>query len=110
MIRVTVTPKGDYDVFSLLTRKELDLKRKKQGTLHRHGRRKAGRVKWIHASYPGWIQLHRSIGGIAVALVQSKTQDGGNLLLSSFIGFLDRHFSTYLATINISYDVHETKQ
>ena len=104
MIRIALTPKEKQDVFSLMTSKELELRRRRQGTLHKHGPKKAGKLKWIHKSYKGWIQLQRCIGGVVVALVQSKAVDGENLLLSSFIGFVDRHFARQLTSITISYE------
>lgn len=109
MIRVTVTPRHKIDTFALLTRKELDLRRKKQGTLHKVGPKKAGQVKWVHRSenYKGWIRLQRCIGGVTVAVVQTKAGGSENLLLSSFIGFLDRHFSSEIGTITISYESDE---
>jgi len=39
-----------------------------------------------------------------VAQIQSKNSDGEWQLLSSFIGFLDRHFRAEVSTINISYE------
>jgi hypothetical protein len=104
MIRVTLTPRQRADTFALLTNKELQLRRKKQGTLHKSGRKRLGQVKWVHRSYPGWIRLQRSLGGVTVALVQSKREGGENQLLASFVGFVDRHFHDSISGINISYD------
>ncbi|MEX0679517.1 MAG: hypothetical protein WD063_20760 [Pirellulales bacterium] len=104
MIRITLTPRQKCDTFALLTRKELELRRKKQGTLHKSGLKKAGQVKWVHRSYPGWIRMQRSLGGVTVAIVQSKREGGENQLLASFVGFVDRHFHDQISGINISYD------
>jgi hypothetical protein len=104
MIRITLTPRQKADTFRLLTEKELELRRKKQGTLHKSGPKKAGHVKWVHRSYPGWIRLQRSLGGVTVALIQSKREGGENQLLASFVGFVDRHFHDQVSGITISYD------
>ena len=40
-----------------------------------------------------------------VALVQAKNADEEWRLLTSFIGFLDRHFRDSIANINLSYDL-----
>jgi len=41
---------------------------------------------------------------MTVAVIQSKNQDGEWQLLTSFIGFLDRHFREQLLSITLSYD------
>jgi hypothetical protein len=41
---------------------------------------------------------------MAVALVQSKTPDQEWQLLTSFIGFLDRHFRSFISSITINYE------
>ena len=104
MIRVTAIPKEGKNLYSLLTKKEVALRRKNQGTLHRSGGKKAGTEKWTHASFPGWITLQRCIGGTLVAVVQAKVPLEEWQLLTSFVGFLDRHFRDHIATITICYD------
>jgi hypothetical protein len=103
MIRVTVTPKDDANIYGLMVKKEVQLRQKNQGTLHRKGGKKRGEEKWVHNSYAGWIRFEKSLGGVAVALVQSKTPDAEWQLLSSLIGFLDRHFRGDIGAVNISY-------
>jgi hypothetical protein len=105
MIRITLTPRKKTETFALLTNKELELRRKKQGTLRKAGPRKVGQVKWVHRSYPGWIRLQRCLGGVTVAIVQSKSESGENQLLQSFVGFVDRHFHDQISGINISYEL-----
>ncbi|HEX6987812.1 MAG TPA: hypothetical protein VF170_20695 [Planctomycetaceae bacterium] len=104
MIRVTITPRNGGKVFRLLSQKEQDLRRENRGTLHRSGKRKAGEMKWVHSNYHGWIRIQDCLGGIAVALIQSKAEGADNRLLSSFIGFVDRHFSEAVASVTIAYD------
>jgi hypothetical protein len=104
MIRVTAIPKDGTNLYSLLTNKEVALRHKKQGTLHRSGGKKAGTEKWKHKSYTGWITLHRCIGGTLAVVVQSKAPHDEWQLLTSFVGFLDRHFRDHIATITICYD------
>lgn len=104
MIRVTVSPREGDNLYQLLTRKELELRKKKQGTLHRAGAKKAGVENWKHSTYFGRIKLQRCIGGTLAAIVQSKAPDAEWQLLASFIGFLDRHFREQIASVTISYD------
>jgi hypothetical protein len=104
LIRLTIIPREGKHLYGLLTAKEVELRRKKQGTLHRHGRKKAGAEKWTHEKYAGWINLQNCVGGTVVAVVQSRAPDAEWQLLSSFIGFLDRHFRQEIGTVTISYD------
>ena len=45
MIRITVIPREGAELYSLLTRKEVSLRKKGQGTLHRRGAKGRGREK-----------------------------------------------------------------
>ena len=110
MIKVTVTPKTGEDIYALLTSKERELRKRNQGTLHRGGAKRKDREKWVHSSYYGWIQFQRCLGGVTVALVQSKNADGEWQLLTSFIGFLDRHFRNKLVSISLNYDEHSKRR
>jgi hypothetical protein len=103
MIRLTVTPRSRDDLFRLLVGKELELRRRGRGTLHRSGAKKAGRETWTHASYPGRITLQRGAEGALAATVQSRP-DTDWQLLRSLIGFLDRHFRKKIASVMIHYD------
>jgi hypothetical protein len=44
------------------------------------------------------------LGGVTVAVIQSKNADSEWQLLTSFIGFLDRHFRDKLVSITLTYD------
>lgn len=103
MITVTITPRAGDNLYSLLKRKELSLRRKKQGTLHASGPRRLGKEKWSHSSYKGWIQFQQCLGGVLVAQVQSRDADSEWQLLSSFVGFLDRHFRADISSISLTY-------
>ena len=104
MIRVTVTPRSNENLYGLLVNIEVQLRQQNRGTLHRKGGKKRGDEKWVHATYPGWVRFQKCLGGVVVAQIQSKNDEAGWQLLSSFIGFLDRHFRSELATVNISYE------
>lgn len=107
MIRVTIIPRRGAKTFSLLTKKELSLRKDKKGTLHQKGPKKAGEARWVHKTYFGWIRLQRAVGGVTVALINSMKEGGENQLLSSFIGFIDRHFSDQISSVSIHYESDE---
>ena len=104
MARITITPEHCDNLYGLLTKKELELRRNNQGTLHRCAAKERGKEKWGHSSYPGWIRFQRCIGNVVVAQVQSRNSAGEWQLLSSFIGFLYRHFRKHIANVSIVFD------
>jgi len=104
MIRLTVIPREGGQLYSLLSAKEVALRKKRQGTLHRAGTRRAGIERWKHVAYSGRITLQRCIGGTLAAVVESSAPQEEWQLLTSFVGFLDRHFRDHIASITICYD------
>jgi hypothetical protein len=104
LIRVTVVPRSHEKLYGLLVKKEIALRNKNQGTLHRSGGRKKWETKWVHKTFRGWIRFQESLGGMTVVLVRARNRADEWQLLTSFIGFLHRHFSDSISTITISLD------
>jgi len=104
MTRVVITPRKSENIYGMMVAKELALRKKKSGTLHRSGPKKPGRDKWIHKSYKGWVGFQRGPGGVVVALVQSKSPNSETQILESFVGFLNRHFRGAISAISLSYE------
>ncbi len=107
MIKVTVMPKERQNLYSLMIQKELSLRQGNRGTLHRSGTKKKDQDKWTHSSYPGWIRFQKCLGGMVVAVIQSKDSTNEWQLLTSFIGFLDRHFRKSISSISMAYETTE---
>lgn len=105
MVRLTISPRGEENVYGLLVQKERELRKKNRETLHRYGPKKRNEEKWGHASKHGWIRFQASLGRIMVATIQARNKTEEWELLNSFIGFLDRHFRDSIASIVINYDV-----
>jgi hypothetical protein len=104
MIKISVTPREQENLYGLMVKKELELRKKNQGTLHRYASKKKNEARWLHKSYKGWINLQKCLGGMVVATVKSHDRDAEWQLLTSFIGFLDRHFGDYINNINLTYE------
>jgi hypothetical protein len=104
MITLTVTPKGKQSIYHLMINKELELRKQKQGTLHRYGTKGSGRDQWFHTTYKGWIRFQSCYGGVVVALVRARNDDDTWQLLTSLIGFLHRHFKEHISGINLTFD------
>lgn len=107
MIKVTITPRTNENIYSLLIQKELSLRKQNKGTLHRYGPKVKDKDKWGHSSYNGWITFQRCLGGIVIALIQAKNSEDEWQLLTSFIGFLHRHFSDSISNIILTYGSEE---
>jgi len=107
MIIVTVTPRGEPSLYSLLQKKEISLRRDDKGTLHRTGKRRAGEEKWTHARYRGTIRFQKCLGGVVTATIQSDTETDEWQLLQSFVGFLYRHFREEISNITLSFATEE---
>jgi hypothetical protein len=105
MIRVIITPKSKVNLYRLMKKKEIELRRKNMGTLHRSDiKKQKGYEKWMHKSHVGWIWFQRCLGNMISAEIQSRNINDEWQLLSSFIGFMDRHFRKEISSINLSYD------
>ena len=102
MRQLQVIPKSRYPLFSALLRKESELRRRKRGTFRSQSKKK-GRAKWIHSSYPGWINLTQGMGEVVGIEVHPKKDTAEWQLLQAILGFIDRHFAGEVRAINIQY-------
>ena len=106
MIIITITPRDGSDIFSLLVRKEMAL-RGSNTTFSRYGKKVKDKAKWVHSKHKGWINFQRCLGGVVVAQVKSRDPESTWALLTSFIGYVDRHFRGSVAAISLQYGVEE---
>jgi hypothetical protein len=104
VITVTVNPEARQNIYSLMVQEEIKLRKKSMGTLHRLGSKKKNEDKWVHSSYQGWIRFQKCLGGVVVAQVQAKDGSAEWQLLTSLLGFLDRHFRENISNINLNYE------
>jgi len=103
MRRIQVVPADGANSYGSIIAKEIELAKKNKGTLHRSGPKLKDRARWNHSSYPGWVNLAKSIGGVVCLEVRSNVADAEWQLLQAVLGFLDRHFSDKIRAINIQY-------
>ena len=69
----------------------------------RVGRKTKDATRWKHRNYRGSVQLKRAASEVVTAKVQATTAEDERKLLSSFLGFVDRHSGDQVATITIHY-------
>lgn len=101
MIKITVIPVNNKNLYGLMVSKELDLRKRNTGTFHRTGKKKKDKDTWFHSTKDGWVRFQRSLGEVLVVSVQSKNPDKEWELLTAFIGFLYRHFNKQIRTITM---------
>jgi hypothetical protein len=96
----TSVSKPDHEnLYSLIKKKEIELRRKKRGTLH-----PVKPNRWKHVSYKGFIDFYKANKDISIfELKQKSTESNDWQLLHSFLGFLDRHFHEEIESITILY-------
>ena len=90
-------------LYGAMIRKQADIHRKGRGTFVRARARKRNAARWTHVRYKGSISF-KSVPAEAVEVtIQSPDRGDETRLLSSFLGWLDRHFGNQLSTIKIEY-------
>jgi len=100
---IQIVPQKQYNLYGALVAKELQLRRKHQGTFRRSGTKQKHYAKWNHKNYTGWLWLQQGLGGVVNVELQSKTSDEWQLL-HAFLGFVDRHFADRIQSIHIQYE------
>ena len=100
---VEITPRPRARLFGTLTDKQAAIRRKGRGTYERVGRKSARAARWRHKMYGGSVELKRDPSEMVTARIRAAQPEAERRLLSSFLGFVDRHSDDKVATITIHY-------
>lgn len=100
---VEITPRHRARLYGALVAKEAAIRKNGRGTYIRVGRRVQGSVRWKHKMYKGVVQLSRGQSETVTARIRAATPEDERKLLSSFLGFVDRHSGDQVDTITIQY-------
>jgi len=100
---VEITPRSRAHLFGTLVDKEAAIRRNGKGTYERVGRKSNSSARWRHKMYGGSVQLKRGPAEIITARIRAAAPEAERRLLSSFLGFVDRHSRDQVATITIHY-------
>jgi hypothetical protein len=100
---VEITPRSRAHLFGTLVDKEAAIRRNGKGTYERVGRKSSSAARWRHKMYGGSVQLKRGPSEIITARIRAAAPEAERRLLSSFLGFVDRHSKDQVATITIHY-------
>ncbi len=100
---VEIVPRPRARLFGALVAKEAAIRKNGRGTYVRVGRKSASSARWKHKMYGGSVQLARAPSEHVTARIRASTPEDERRLLSSFLGFVDRHCGDQVATITIHY-------
>ena len=103
MKMLDIMPRRGAGLYGAMVKKQADIHKNGRGTFLRGRARSRGAAHWTHLRYKGSLDL-RPAAADAVA-VRIKSSDHGDeaRLLSSFLGWLDRHFGERISSVTIRY-------
>jgi hypothetical protein len=102
---IQIVPKEHFRLYGAIVAKEVELRRKNQGTFRRSASKQKNYAKWNHKSFYGWLWLHRGLGEVVTVELNSRTGENDEWqLLHAFLGFVDRHFAAKVQSIHIQYE------
>jgi hypothetical protein len=86
-----------------MVKKQADIRKRGRGTFMRAGARRATAAKWTHVRYRGSITLKPGLSNAVTADIRSPDSGDEARLMSSFLGWLDRHFGAEISSVTIRY-------
>jgi hypothetical protein len=99
---VEIVPRERTRLYGALVAKEAAIRRSGRGTYISAGRSQRS-ARWKHKKYRGSVQLSRGQAEVVTAKLRAPTAEEERRLLSSFLGFVDRHSGEHVDTISIQY-------
>ena len=100
---VEIVPRARTRLYGTLVAKEAAIRKSGRGTYVRVGRTSQRAARWKHKKFKGTLQLNRDASERVTAKVRASTPEDERKLLSSFLGFVDRHAGDQVTTITIHY-------
>ena len=100
---VEIVPVHRARLYGALVAKQAAIGKSGRGTYVRVGRRIGGSARWKHKMYKGSVRLAHKASEVVTAKVRAATPEDERKLLSSFLGFVDRHGGDHVDTITIQY-------
>jgi hypothetical protein len=103
MKTIQIVPRASMRLYGAITRKQAEIRKRGRGTFSRVGVRRANAARWSHIRYRGSITLKGGASDAVTAEIRSPERGDEARLMSSFLGWLDRHFGDDIASVNIQY-------
>jgi hypothetical protein len=103
MKTIQIVPRASMRLYGAITRRQAEIRKGGRGTFSRVGARRANAARWSHIRYRGSITLKAGASDAVTAEIRSPERGDEARLMSSFLGWLDRHFGDDIASVNIQY-------
>jgi hypothetical protein len=100
---VEIVPRARARLYGTLIAKEAAIRKSGRGTYVRVGRASQRAARWKHKKFKGSLALSRDASEAVTAKVRAPSPEDERKLLSSFLGFVDRHAGDQVTTITIHY-------
>jgi len=98
-----IVPRKGKHLLGAMVKKQADIRRSGRGTFSRVGARRRNAARWTHVRYRGAIKLKEGPSDAVDVEIRSPEQGDEARLLSSFLGWLDRHFGDEVSSVTIRY-------
>jgi hypothetical protein len=103
MKALQIVPRDGNSLYGAMIRKQAEIHKNGRGTFVRGRSKSRSAARWSHVRYKGSLDFKPGeADGVSVRI---KSTDHGDeaRLLSSFLGWLDRHFGKQISSVNIQY-------
>jgi hypothetical protein len=100
-----IVPRDGTKLYPAMVKKQADIRKSGRGTFSRVGARKRNAARWGHVRYKGSLVLKTGLSGEVNAEIRSPQKGDEARLMSSFLGWLDRHFGDQLSSVSIQYRI-----
>ena len=98
-----IVPRRGTSLYGAMIKKQAEIRRGGRGTFSRAGARKRNATRWTHVRYKGSVSLKAGSDDAVEAAIKSPERGDEARLLSSFLGWVDRHFGKHIASVSIHY-------
>jgi hypothetical protein len=98
-----IFPHDRRRLYGAMIKKQAEIRRSGRGTFSRARARKRNAARWTHVRYKGSINFEPGASQAVEVTIKSPNRGDEARLLSSFLGWLDRHFGDHLSSVNIEY-------
>jgi hypothetical protein len=102
MKTLQIVPRHGTRLYGAMIKKQAEIRRSGRGTFST-GAKKRNAARWTHVRYKGSIDLNSGEADAVRARIKSSDRGDEARLLSSFLGWLDRHFGKELSSVTIQY-------
>jgi hypothetical protein len=98
-----IVPRRGSGLYGAMVRKQAEIRKNGRGTFVRGRAKTRTAARWTHLRYKGSLDLRPGAADAVSVRIKSSDHGDETRLLSSFLGWLDRHFGKHISSVNIQY-------